>query len=213
MKGRYHFYFFKCTSFFSRHPTKSVAWRDLPETECIDRNQYDFGETEIVNNFNDSPSLIEDICELFKDIYKLRNRFSAANSKQLLGDLIKQYRALNEVQKNVVLMKWAQHYYVDSSVLKEKMNQNIDDFKSLAQTVNDLKNAIEPRYMWIFRQLSNVRGGQEMMQDIQDEVLQMFLRCPDMSYFQKLAINELRDNLKSITSAQNEVVFSRCVYY
>ena len=37
---------------------------------------------------------------------------------------------------NVVLMKWAQDYYVDRSVLKKKMSQSIDDFKDLAITVN-----------------------------------------------------------------------------
>ena len=196
---------------FRPEMTKSVAWKDLPETVCIDRNQYDYGETEL--SLNNSPTLVEDILEIFTKIHKLRNRFTAANAKELFGDLIKHYKALDEVQMNVVLMKWAQDYYVDVSVLKKKMSQSIDDFKDLAITVNDLKEAIEPQYMWIFRKLSNVIGGPEMIKDIQDQILKMFLRCTAMSYFQKLAICELRDHLKTIETVKSEVIFSRYVQY
>ena len=185
-----------------------MAWKDLPDTECINRNRYDYGETDL-----DPPTTtpVEDILEIFKQIHKLKNRFSAANAQQLLGDLIKHYKVLNYVQKNIVLTNWAREYYVDRSALKEKMNQSIDDFKSLAATVNDLKNVIEPQYMWIFRKMSNVIGGQEMIQNIKDEILRIFLQCPGMSFFQKLALSELRDNLKSIDSVKCEVIFSRYV--
>ena len=52
-------------------------------------------------------------------------------------------------------------------------------------------------------------GGQEMIQSIKDEILSMFLRCPELSLSQKIAISELRDNLKSIQPVSSDVVFSR----
>ena len=56
---------------FRPEMTKSVAWKDLPETVCIDRNKYDYGETEL--SLNDSLTVVEDILETFTKIHKLRN--------------------------------------------------------------------------------------------------------------------------------------------
>ena len=130
----------------------------------------------------------------------------------MFGKLILLYKSLSEAQKNVVLLKWANGYYVDGTVLKEKMSQDIKDFKSLAIVVNDLKDALEPKYMWIFRKISTLKGGQEFIQEIYDEILSMFLRCPEMSLFQKIAINELKDNIKTIQSVKSDVIFSRYIY-
>ena len=143
---------------FRKQRTKTIHWwRDQPKTEEIDRNKYDYGETEYEI---DPATAVDDILETFSKIHKLRNRFiSAADVKDLFGKLIKLYRNLDEVQKNVILVHWATEYYVDASVLRKKMNQSIEGFKSLAIIVNELKTAIEPQYMWIFRRLSTLIGS------------------------------------------------------
>ena len=179
----------------------------MPSTDSIDRNKFDYGEVNF--HFNEETA-VERIIETFKEIHKLKKRFiSAADVKKLFGKLIRLYRILEKEEKNVVILNWATEYYVNPSVLKETMMQNINDFQSLAKTVNDLKMAIEPQYMWIFRKLSSLTGGQEMIKDIQEQVLNMFLCCPEMTHFQKIGISELRDNLKTIQPVKSEVIFSR----
>ena len=181
----------------------------MPATDSIDRNKFDYGDGDVNFHFNEETA-VDDIIEAFKDILKLKNRFiSAADVKKLFGKLIRLYRILEKEQKSIVLINWATEFYVDPSVLKQTMNQNITDFTSLAKIVNDLKAAIEPQYMWIFRKMSSLTGGQEMIKDIQEEVLTMFLKCPEMTFSQKLAVNELRDNLKTIQPVKSEVVFAR----
>ena len=118
---------------------------------------YDYGDTQVDFNLNPTTA-VDDIIGAFEEISKLRNRFiSSANVKELFGKLILLYKTLDEEQKNVVLLKWATDYYVDGTVLKKKMSQDINDFKSLAIVVNDLKVAIEPKYMWIFRKFSTLK--------------------------------------------------------
>ena len=182
--------------------------KETPSTDSINRNKFDYGD-DVNFHFNEETA-VDDIFETFKEIHKLKNRFiSAAVVKKLFGKLMRLYRILETEQKSIVLINWATEFYVDPSVLKQAMNQNITDFTSLAKIVNDFKAAIEPQYMWIFRKMSSLTGGQEMIKDIQEQVLNMFLCCPEMTLFQKIGIGELRDNLKTIQPVKSEVIFSR----
>ena len=120
------------------------AWKDLPSTEAIDRNTFDYEPTSLNPNYEISDD-IEEIMNIFQELSGLKNHFiSAAKSKEMFGNLIKQYDFLEKEQKWKVFIIWATKYYVEISHLKQLMNQNVSDFESLVKTVNDLRRAIEP---------------------------------------------------------------------
>ena len=96
------------------------------------------------------------------------------------------------------MINWATKHYIDQAVLSEKMFQNISNFESLVKISNDLKNALEPQYMYVFNELSRIQGGYELLQNIQKEILDMFLQCQDMSDVQKLALKQMSENIKTI---------------
>ena len=50
------------------HITKSVAWKDVPNTDNIDLNSFDYDNSE--ENIN-----AETICNIVKDLLKSKNRF------------------------------------------------------------------------------------------------------------------------------------------
>ena len=76
-----------------------------------------------------------------------------------------------------------------------------------------LKSAIEPQYMWIFKNLSKMYIGYDLIQEIQRDINDMFLKCPEICGMQRLALKQMFENIKAIQPAQNDVWFSRYVSY
>ena len=61
------------------------------------------------------------------------------------------------------------------------MNQQITDFETLVKISNDLKNAIQPQYKWVFENLSTFHGGHEFLSMIKTKLSNMFLHLSEIS--------------------------------
>ena len=119
----------------------------MPKTEAIDRNKLDYEDMSTICPNIDSEilDLIDDICNIFKEISSLRNRYkSAANVKKLFGHLITQFDILEKEQKWKVFIVLSTKYYINVELFKEKISQDMCDFESLVKTVNDVRKVIEP---------------------------------------------------------------------
>ena len=164
----------------------------MPNTENIDRNAFNYDYSEENDSF-------EEICSDFKEFLQSKNRFISGSAKtKLLQGITHHYKSIITEQKHLLLINWATEHYIDQAVLCEKMSQNISNFESLVKISNDLKNALEPQYMYVFNELSRIQGGYELLQNIQKEILDMFLQCQDMSDVQKLALKQMSENIKTI---------------
>ena len=183
------------------------AWKDLPKTYSIDRNKFDIEDTLIsCNKEVKALDSIQDFCTTFKEISSLKNSYvSATNIKILFGNLIRKYDYLDKEQRWKVLIFLATAYYIDPTVLKSAMSQSISNFESLVKVVNDLRRITEPKYLWIFKKLAALKGGQQMIEDIKTETLNMVLQLEQLSSYQKCAVQELYIYVKGIDMVNMEV--------
>ena len=52
--------------------------------------------------------------------------------------------------------------------------------------------------MWVFNDLCKLQAGHEMLQDMKTEVSKMLLNCAEISQFQRIALHEMSNNIKSM---------------
>ena len=98
-------------------------------------------------------------------------------------------------------MKIAINSYIKLDVLKKKID-DIKDIESLMKNEQDLKNLIDPPYNFLFTRVSSMEeNGLKILQEIQSDLLSMFLDMPNMSNVQKQSIMTMRGHLSLLVNS------------
>lgn len=213
---------------FSRPKSKvKMMWKEIPDTKIIDLNILDMEVSDIVFDVSDIVFDVSDIVfdeshenlqmkdpaeqilETIDEILSKKYHYISKTSLQVLvSNFISQYGQLDKNRKKIVLIKLAINKYPKLDILKKKINA-INDSESFMENENDIRTALDPAYNWLFDTVCKVsENGFKNLQEIQTDLLNMFLDVPNMSNLQKLSIKAMKNHVTSLLNsiAEKEVI-------